>query len=78
MTCKFPGCVAQPNEGRDHCTIHYPENVAHRAVEIVTKAFWPLTNRKMMYVEAGAATEGVQRNLSRVRDRIINEIRRTT
>lgn len=76
--CKFPGCIAQSNTGRDHCTIHYPENVAYRAIEIITKAFWPLTNRKMMFVEAGKATDGVQRHLSRTRDRIIDEIKRTT
>lgn len=78
--CKYPGCVAQANPGRDHCTVHYPENVAARAVDIVVKAFWPLVGRKQPWVPApGGITQvrAFQAKMATIRDQIIEAIRST-
>lgn len=75
--CKYPGCVATANPGRDHCTIHYPENVAHRAVIIVTTHMHPLVSRKQPFVPHDK-TEGFHRRITTIRDEIIDAIKRTT
>jgi hypothetical protein len=75
--CKYPGCIAQANEGRDHCTIHYPENVAHRAVVIVTTHLHGLVNRKSPFVRDDKV-EGFQKRIAAIRDEITNAIKRTT
>lgn len=71
-TCKYPGCVALANTGRDHCTPHYPENVAARAVEAVVKNFWPLIGRKYGWT----GVESFQRRMTKVRDTIVDTIRK--
>ena len=75
--CKYPGCIAQANPGRDHCTIHYPENVAHRAVIIVTTHLHPLIARKQPFVPLDK-TEGFHRRITTIRDEICAAIKRTT
>jgi hypothetical protein len=74
--CRFPGCIAFANEGRDHCTIHYPENVAARAIEIVNKAFdWSLLARRFAWV---SNQEAYRLKIVRVRNHITDHIKRTT
>lgn len=75
--CKFPGCIAQANTGRDHCTLHYPENVAQRAVIIVTTHLHGLVSRKSPFVPQDK-TEGFQRRIANIRDDICAAIKRTT
>lgn len=75
--CKFPCCIAQANPGRDHCTTHYPENVAHRAVIIVTTHLHPLITRKQPFVPIDK-TEGFHRRITTIRDEICAAIKGTT
>lgn len=75
--CKFPGCIAEANPGRDHCTLHYPENVAARASQIVVTHLWPLISRKQPFVPLDK-TEGFHRRITTIRDDIVDAIKRTT